>query len=75
MVVTVMSIRKVRMRMPQRFMPVPMGMAGSGLNGGLMLVVVVRIAIVNMLVLMFEDFVHVFVLMPLAQVQPDAEAH
>jgi len=57
MVVAMMRVRKVRMRVPQRVMPVSVRMACTWLNWGFVPVIVVGIAIVHMLVLMLESFV------------------
>jgi hypothetical protein len=61
----VVSVRKVGMRMPQRFMQVRVRMACARLNRRLMLVVVVGIAVVNMRVLMLETVVQMLVLVSL----------
>jgi hypothetical protein len=65
-----MRIRKVRMRMLQRLMPMAVAMARAWFNRRIMRMVMVRIAVVDMfmLVLVLERFVHVFVIMPFAQV-------
>jgi hypothetical protein len=75
MVVTVVRIRKVRMRMCQRNVLVTVRMACSRLDRWIMLVIMVWVPVVDMFMRMFERLVHVFVMMPFAQVQPDAKAH
>ena len=63
MVMPVMSVREVRMRVDQRFVPVPMAMLGAGRHRIVMRVQVVFV--VDMFVMVFHFFVPVAVLMAL----------
>ena len=73
MLMGVMRIRKVRMRMRQRIVPVAMAMSRTGLNREIVGVLVVRIVLV--LVGMFERLMGVLMNMALADGQPNARTH
>ena len=69
-------IGKVCVRMLDRRVQVPMGVAGSGRHrSGVIMVVVLVSFSMNMLVRMLKCFVQMTMLMPLGQVQPDPDGH
>ena len=73
MAMPVVSVREVRMRVDQRFVPVPMAMFSAGCHR-----IVVRVQVVfvvDMFVTVFHLFVLVSVLMALGQMQPRAQRH
>lgn len=65
------DVRVVRMPVPKRFMPVPMGMRLRHHS----FVGVLMMRIVEMAVLVLDWLVRVFMGMPFGQMQPDAERH
>ena len=65
MTVPMMCVRKVRVCMPQRFVPVGVSVSGPRGDRRIMLMLVVRISAVHMFVLVFECFVKMLVLVPL----------
>ena len=72
----VMSIREMRMVVPNRRVPVGMAVAGSGRNWRVVLVCVVVIAFtVGVLVRMLKHFVCMSMFVPLRQVQPYTDGH
>ena len=70
-----MRIRKMRVRMPQRFVPVAMSMPSAAGDRRIVLMLVVRIIVMHMFVLMFERLVHVFVFVPFGEMQPYSGSH
>ena len=74
MIMPMMGVREMVVRMRCRFMPVSMSMSSARRNGWVKLVVVVRFY-VNMFVIVFQRVMNMFVLVPLAQVQPYADRH
>ena len=73
MSVPMMRVGKVMMRVSDRLVPVSMSMSCARRNGRVMLMLMMFI--VRMLVLVFELVMRMVVLVPLAQVQPNAEGH
>ena len=71
--VAVMRVRIVRMRVGQRLVPVRMAVPRAGRDRHRVLVLVVRV--MGVPVRVFERRMRVRVLVPLGQVQPDAERH
>jgi len=75
MPVPMMRVREVCMHMAQRFVPVRVSVPGSPGDGRIMLMRVVRIVAMHMLVLVFEHFVHMLMLVPFREMEPHAERH
>ena len=69
----VMNVRVVRMLVRQHLMPVGMRVRLSGVPGKGMRVLVVLV--MRMPVAVLQRLMTVFVFMPLANVQPDADGH
>lgn len=69
----VVSVREVRMRVDQRFVPMPMAMFGAGRHRIVMPMLVVFV--VGMFVTVFHLFVLVSVLVALSKMQPRAQRH
>ena len=69
MVVPMMRIRKMVMRVSYGLMPVSVSVSSAGCDGRIVLVAMVFV--MDMLVLVFQRVMNMFVLVPLAQVQPD----
>jgi len=74
-IMAMMRIWEVRVSMLQWQMPMPMGVARSRSDLRIMFMIVVHVITVHMFVFVLERLVDVFMLMPLAQVQPDAKTH
>lgn len=70
-----MRIRIVRVAVHEWFMAVAMTVPRARCNRRIVLMLVMGIAVVNVLVLVFQRFMDMFVLMPLAEVQPDTHGH
>lgn len=75
MIVTVMRVRVVRMGMPQRDMGMSVTVTGAGLDWFVVRMLVVWITVVHVFMLVLERLVHMFVLMPLTQMQIDTNSH
>lgn len=73
MAMAVMQVRVVRVPVHERGVPVRVGVRLAGRIGGSVLVLVMFV--VPMPVLVLHRFMEVFVLMPLGQMQPQAETH
>ena len=71
MTMPVMQVRVMRMLMPHRFVPVPVGVR----LGDRAVVAVVVMFVVNMGVFVLERLVGVFVVVALGQVHPEAKGH
>jgi hypothetical protein len=72
----VVHVREMRMRVGDRFVPVPMHMSGTRRDGLVMAVLVVLVAFaVGMFMAVLQCLVRVFVLVPLDKVEPDADCH
>jgi hypothetical protein len=72
--VAVVRVREMGMRVSKRLMAMPVCMPCPRLDRRHVLVIVMVI-VVNVFVFMLEYLMEVFVLMSLAQVQPDSESH
>ena len=70
--VSVMLIREMSVRMPDRLMPMSMRVPHGGC---LVRAMVVMVLVVFVLVFMLECLVQMRMLMPLAEVQPYAHGH
>ena len=73
MSMTMMEVRVVRMPVHQAGVTVPMSVRFAGRIAGAMCVLMMLIG--TMPVFMLHRLVNVFVLVPLSQMQPKAEAH
>lgn len=73
MLVSMMRIRKMRMRMRQALVAVRVCMTLARSGGRRMIVLVMLV--VNVLVFVLERLVRVLMLVTLREVQPDARAH
>jgi len=73
MAMPVVSVREVRMRVDQRFVPVPVAMFGAGRHRIVMVVQVVLV--VDMFVAVFQLLVLMSVLMALGLMQPRTQRH
>ena len=73
MSVPMMEVRVVRMPVREADVPMPMGVRFDGRIAGAMRVLMVLV--VTMPVFMLHRLVNVLVLVPLGQMQPEAETH
>ena len=71
MPVSMMEIRIVRMLMPNRLVPVPMGMRFCHRR----LMSMLMMFVVPVAMLMFQNVVLMFMLMPFGKMQPKTDAH
>jgi hypothetical protein len=75
MPVPMMRVGEVCMHMSQRLVPVRVSVPSPPGDGRIMLIRVVRIVAMHMFVLVFERFVHMFMLVPFREMEPHAERH
>ena len=75
MVVVMVRVGKVRVRVPERNMTMPMRVFHSGNDLRIVLMFVVRVVAVDMLVFVLERFMRVFMHVALGQMQPHSRRH
>ena len=73
MIVPMMRIREMVMRVSDLLVPVSVRVSRARCDGRVMLVPMVRV--MDVLVFVLQRVMNMFMLVPLAQVQPDAEGH
>ena len=75
MTVPMMRVRVMVMRVSERLVPVMMSVSSSRCDGGIMLMLVVRILAMDVFVLVFERFVNMLVFVTLSQMEPHTARH